>query len=129
MNLIPIANYLAENECGIVGASIFVTEMPSSCNIGILLMDAYHGTEVDPDLPDYYATEFRLVVRDTDFANGSALAKNASALFKSHAGFSAEELLVRMSYPMNLPRSYRRSVGGYWEFEVDIAITFVEVPA
>ena len=129
MNLLPIADYLAANESGVVGKSIFVIEMPSSCDQGILIMDAYSGTPVNSELPDYYDTEFRVVVRSVDFVAGTNLANQIATLFKTESGFESGNLLVRRAYPLNLPRPYRRSVGGYWEFEIDVQITFVELQA
>lgn len=129
MNLEAIASYLATNDCGIVGTSIFVTEMPSDVSEGILLMGPYSGAPIDKDLPDYYKTEFRIAVRSASYTSGRALAKKASTVLNADAGFSVFGMIVKQSYPENLPRPYRRSAGGYWEFEVDIAITYFEEDA
>jgi hypothetical protein len=128
MNLEPISAYLAGKNLGTVGRSIFVNEMPTSCNVGILLMDNYYGTQVDRYLPDFYRTEYRLVVRHTDFANGKALARAATLSLAAMMG-TVGTLLVRQTAALNLPRSYRRSAGGYWEFEVDMEIVFVDIEA
>lgn len=128
MNLEAIANYLP-GKTQLARKSIFVTEMPAPCDIGILLLGNYAGTAVNHELPGYYATEFRLVVRHTDYTGGLALANKAAKALTSHGGFTAGGLLVRQSLPQNLPRPYRRSAGGYWEFEVDVAITFTDLSA
>jgi hypothetical protein len=126
MNLEAIATHLAANDCGTVGTTIFVTEMPSETTEGILLMGPYSGAPVDKNLPDFYKTEFRLVVRSTSYTSGRALAKKASGVLNNDAGFSVFGMLVKQIYPQNLPRPYRRSVAGYWEFEVDVSIAYYE---
>ena len=126
MNIEAIATYLEANGCGTIGATIFATEMPSDVTEGILLIGPYAGAEIDRNLPDFYKAEFRLVVRSSSYAPGRALAKKASLLLTSDMGFAVSGMLVKQSLPQNLPRPYRRSVAGYWEFEVDIAIVFYE---
>ena len=126
MNLEAIATHLAANDCGIVSTTIFVTEMPAEATEGILLMGPYDGTQIDRDLPDFYKTEFRVVVRSVAYATGRALAKKASLVLSSDAGFSVFGMTVKQSLPQNLPRPYRKSVGGYWEFEVDVSIVYYE---
>ena len=124
MNLEAIADRLAA--LGVLARkSVFVTEMPASCSVGVLLMSSYGGTPINHELPGYYKTEFRVVVRHTDYVSGRTLASKASKALSSHAGFTAGDMLVRQCLPANLPRPYRRSAGGYWEFEVDVEITFV----
>jgi hypothetical protein len=124
MNLEAIADRLALNT-RLERKSIFVTEMPAACDIGILLMGSYGGTPINHELPGYYETEFRVVVRHTDYVAGRTLATKASQALTSHIGFTAGDMLVRQCLPANLPRPYRRSAGGYWEFEVDVQVTFV----
>lgn len=126
MNLEAVATYLAANGCGTVGTTIFVTEMPAEAVEGILLMGSYGGTSVDWHLPDYYKTDFRVVVRSASYESGMTLAKKASKTLTSPAGFTSGTLQVKQSLPENLPRPYRRSVAGYWEFEVDVLIVFYE---
>lgn len=126
MNLEAIATHLAL-KTRLARKSIFVTEMPLACNIGILLMGDPGGTAINHELPGYYPTEFRVVVRHTDYVNGRELSFKASKALTSHAGFTAGNMLVRQCLPVNLPRPYRRSAGGYWEFEVDVEITFVDL--
>ena len=125
MELLPIANHLAAKGCGNVTTTIFVNEMPSGCDFGILLMDQYHGTEIDQYLPGYFDTEFRLIVRGASFEKTKALTKKASKVLKEMNG-DIETLFVKQCLPLNLPRTYRRSTGGYWEFEADISIVFVD---
>lgn len=125
MNLESIADYLAALAIGETGKTLFVNEMPSSCTNGILLMDSYQGARTDLYLPDYYHSEFRLVIRSVDFLTGKALARTASKklnLMKGQVG----DLLVYRASALNLPRPYRRSAGGYWEFEVDMEIVFID---
>lgn len=134
MNLKAIAAYLERRRLGTRGQSLFVANMPTECKNGILLMGGYHGTRIDHYLPGYIDTEFRLVVRATDFDAGFDLAKRASDALQTHQelvlpGAPGREghpgMAIKQLLPMNEPRDYRRSVGGFWEFEVDMQISYV----
>lgn len=126
MNLEALADQLAT--CGILPRkAVFVTEMPAACDIGILLLGSYGGTPINNELPGYHDGEFRLIVRHTDYVRGSALAVKACRALQSRVGFTAGTMLVRQCLAFNLPRPYRRSAGGYWEFEVDMQATFVDL--
>jgi hypothetical protein len=129
MNLTTIAQHLQAQNCGIIGRSIFVTEMPASCHSGILLLGSYGGTEIDAEMPDYYVTDFRAVFREKDMAAGLALAKLTSTALHLTTEIQVNDMLIRHMRPMNLPRHYRKSVGGYWEFEVDVFIVYNETNA
>lgn len=127
MNLEPIATYLQTKSCGTVGESIFVGEMPSSCNTGILLLDAYYGTQINQELPNYYNTEFRVIVRSPVRTTGMTLATSVMNALNTRVEAQLTGMAVRRFMPLNLPRPYRRSVGGYWEFEIDIDVVFNEL--
>lgn len=129
MNLEALVTRLATATLGTPGQSIFVNEMPSGCSAGILLLDAYAGTPVNAELEGYYRTEFRLIVRAVDYVAGQTLAKQASVVLKTRTGYVAATMAVSQCLALNLPRSYRRSVGGYWEFEVDFEIAFTDPEA
>lgn len=126
MNLEQLAKRLQDNKCGLLRKTIFVAEMPPSCDEGVLLLDNYYGTQINQYLPDYFDTVFRVVVRSTDYNAGLALAKRVTQTLRTESGYVAGTMTVNQCLPQTLPRSYRRSVGGYWEFEVDMDVVFVE---
>lgn len=127
MILKAVTQYLAANACGTAGKSLFVNEMPSSCKEGALLLSSYGGVRINPELPKYYVTEFRMVTRSADYETGMALAIKISNTLTTHSGFTSGTAQVKQCFAMNLPRDYRRSAGGYWEFEVDFDINFVDI--
>lgn len=128
MDLKPITDYLESKALGRQGTDIFINEMPNTCDNGILLLDEYHGTKVDQYLPDYYRAEFRVIVRHTDQLLGIKKARDCSKSLKLMSGINGS-LLVRQVIALNLPRTYRKSPGGYFEFEVEMNIIFVELAA
>lgn len=126
MNLDALATHLQAKNCGIVAESIFIGELPEDGRNGILLMGPYGGTPINKELRGYYVSNFRIVARSAQYDEGEALAKKASAAFDSLVDYTLPGMLVRQCLPVNLPRPYRKSVGGYWEFEVDMEIVFVD---
>lgn len=126
MNLDALATRLQAQNCGVIAESIFIGELPEDGRNGILLMGPYQGTPVNQELRGYYVSTFRIVTRSANYEEGEALAKKASAAFDSLVEYALPGMLVRQCLPSNLPRPYRKSVGGYWEFEIDMDIVFID---
>jgi hypothetical protein len=127
MNLKPIIAYLEQQELGLGGKTLFRNEMPASCKEGIVLLTGYAGTPINHNLPGYRATGFRMAVRSTDYDAGEELANRAIAALTIQQELQLEEgMLIKQLLPMNEPRPYRRSVAGYWEFEVDVDANYVQ---
>lgn len=124
MKLEAIATYIESLELGYKGTSLFINEMPVSQNDGILLLDTYYGSAIDHYLPERRVTGFRIAVRSADYVRGKTLAETLVRELTIHGDTQLEGILVRQMLPMNDPRPYRRSVGGFWEFEVDVEIVF-----
>lgn len=129
MNLDSIATYLEDHFCGIVSESIFTAEMPEDATEGILLVGPYNGTQVNAELRGYFVTTFRLISRSASYDTGIALARKACLVLDSQRGYTLPDMQVRQCIPSNLPRPYRRSVGGFWEFHVDMEVVFVDSSA
>lgn len=125
MSMEAIAKYLETKRLGRLGTDIFVNEMPESCTQGLLLRDRYSGTPIDHYLPRYRETGYRLAARSTDYAAGKALAWKALDALTLHAETQMGDTLVKQLLPQNEPRSYRRSIGGLWEFEIDLEVVLI----
>ncbi len=128
MNLKAIATYLQSKRLGTLTQDIFVTEMPTACEKGILLMSPYHGTPIDPYLPGLRETGFRLVSRSRDYDIAEALANKSLAVLTIQAELALKGILVKLCRPVIEPKPYRRSAGAYWEFEIEFEITYVLTP-
>lgn len=126
MNLVGVASYLEQRRLGIQGKTIFVNEMPLEVEQGILLRDRYSGTPIDHELPGYRMTGFRLAVRSRDFKKGEALAwKVCETLTLNGGDVEMPGMVVKMMLPIYEPRPYRRSKGGFWEWELDFDTAYV----
>lgn len=132
MNLKAIAHYLESKRLGRQAETLFVTEMPSECLAGTLLLDTYSGSKIDHDLPGWRETGFRFVVRNKDYAAGEALAEKISEALTLRTPTvigtaKTRQIEVRVSLPVNDPKPYRKSEAGVWEFEVDVEITYLKL--
>jgi hypothetical protein len=128
MKLDPLVDLLEAADCGTSGETIFTYKMPVECVEGILLQDSYFGTPIDWDLPGYRRGQFRLVTRSRDWDAGNALAQAASDALTMQQPVQLDGMLMKQCLPQNDPRSYHRSAGNYWEFEVDFNATHVLTP-
>lgn len=127
MKLMTIAMHLQDSNRGTFGSDIFVTEMPLDCKEGLLLMDTYSGSRIDHELPGWRDTGFRLVTRSADYLTGEDLARSTGEFLKTQQEVTIRDILVKKCLPVTDPHPYRRSEAGYWEFEVDVEITYLEL--
>lgn len=118
MDLKAVAQFADSSGLGTIGTSIFVGEMPAGCLAGILFLDRYSGTPINPDLPKYRVSGFRTAVRHADYEAGLTLAKRVNKAFTIFRETQMTGIRVKQMFPQNDPRPYRRSVGGNWEYEV-----------
>lgn len=125
MELKAVADYLEAQGQGVMAETIFIGEMPADCTAGVLLMDRYSGTSIDPYLPKYRHTGFRVAIRNADYELGKLHAKAINRALYIRFDTQLPGILVKQMIPQNDPRPYRRSVGGYWEFEVDFECSYV----
>lgn len=124
MNLEAIADRIVGLRSLVKGTSIFVNSMPDTCKFGVLLIPPYHGTPINHEMPGYVVSEFRLVVRGENYVTTNALANQLVGDLTINKETVIGDMSVKQMHPMNLPRPYRRSVGGFHEFEVDVGIVF-----
>ena len=63
MNLMPLITLLQTSGLGVPGQTIFLNMMPAEADSAILLRNPLSGTKIDYELPDYYRSQFQLIVR------------------------------------------------------------------
>jgi hypothetical protein len=125
MTLDQITDYLEAMNCGRIGKTLFQYEMPAECKEGLLLLNGYYGNPIDHYLPGYRVAEVRLSGRSTDLKRVEELVERASKALTIQGGSeSITGIYLKQSLPQNEPRVYRRSVGGYWELEVDFTLHY-----
>jgi hypothetical protein len=126
MNIEAVAVYMEMSGLGRRGQSVFVTEMPSECREGVLMINRYSGSRIDHELPGWRDTGFRAVVRSPEYSRGYAMAERVGKLLTIHQDVvMGGVILVKQCLPMNDPLPYRRSDGGFWEFEVDVECIYI----
>lgn len=128
MKLKPITTWLEQLGVGTQGTDLFINEIPSECKNGIVLLDSYGGMPINPYLPGYKMGVFRAVVRSTDHDAGLARAFALVETFTVQTEQQLDGILLKMMQPLAEPRRYRRSVGGFYEFEFESDICYVDTP-
>lgn len=124
MNLIPIAEFLEGADLGVMGDTIFINMIPVDAPKGILLRNFLSGTKIDYELPGYYKTGFRLIVRARDYQEGYALITAAcEALTVQNE--QIDDMSVTYMRPLTEPVVFPLSKGNLLEFATDIDIVFV----
>ena len=118
--LLDLATYLDEQGHGYTtgrGKDIFVFSMPETLTEGILLKDAALGTMIDHELPGYFPTEFQVIIRAREYAEGEEKAEavsNTLTILNQTIG----ALNVNYIRPRHVPIVFPVSEGDYLEWLV-----------
>lgn len=127
----------AANKALDFGGGVFINEMPATAKHGVLLMDTYAGTPIDPYIPKLRFAGLRLIVRSPSYVRGYRAANAICDELSAFRGMSVSGPLLagllgkgvsvelRQVFVMNEPKPYRSSEGGYVEFELEIELTYV----
>lgn len=124
MNLLPIAQYLEDNQCGVQGQSIFIDKMQVT-DTGVMLKSSYKGTAIDYELPGYYKSEFAVVVRGKGVAPTDALMTKVMAFLAIQKETQIGNLLVKYLRARTLPVSYPIPASGTNEAVVNVDCAYV----
>lgn len=127
MNLMPMADILQNAGLGVQGETIFINRMPPTAQRAILLRSPLAGTKIDYELPGFYQTEFQLIARSHDFADGDAFIREAMALLLIEYETSIDGVQINYCRPRTEPVTYPLSLGNLLEFSVGFDICFVRV--
>tara|TARA_R110000851_G_C13102760_1_gene569250 strand:- start:33162 stop:33545 length:384 start_codon:yes stop_codon:yes gene_type:complete len=126
MKLEPIAQHLVTEDVAEQGVDLFIYNMPSGVEIGILLISSLSGTEIDYELPGFKRTSFQAIVRHTEFVEGRELADLVSSTLTLKNGTMLDNLLVRYIRPRHEPVVYPVSEGDYLEFSINFDAVYIE---
>jgi len=119
MDLVPILDYLQTNTDLRSGVDLFLFRMPSSVDNGVLITIEPDMGRVDHEIPGRYNSRFQVIVRNSDYVTGRALAMTLFDLLSiehRHDFISYETQYIR---PAHLPFDYRQSDGGKIEFSIN----------
>lgn len=126
MNALPLIKRLVAQSVGTVGKSLFLSMMPTECELGVLLRPPLTGTKIDHELPGYYKTTLQVIARSHDYEDGLALVNKAVKALTIKNDTQLDGLLVRYLRPMHKPVSFPLSEGNFIEFNVRMEMCFNE---
>lgn len=123
MNLMPIAEFIEGAGLGVMGETLFINTIPADAPKGVLLRNHLSGTKIDYELPGYYKTGFRVIVRARDYQEGEALIEEVcAALTVQHKRVGNMDVIYMR--PLTDPVVFPMSGGNLLEFATDIDIVF-----
>lgn len=118
-------DYLMANPVDDMG-EIFVHEMPEDSKHGVLLMGTLYGTDFNAYMPKYKDAELRIIVRSASTERAKNLAyRLMNERLIRYDQFRVGDVLVKKLLPLTEPHPFRHSKGGYVEYEIEQAITYV----
>lgn len=116
--LLDIATYLEEQGQGYATGrdkDIFVYSLPETVKSAILLKDAALGTMIDHELPEYFDTDFQVIIRATGYAEGEEKAEAISTTL-TILNQTIGSLNVNFIRPRHVPIVFPVSEGDYLEW-------------
>lgn len=125
MNLMPMVERLQMAGLGAMGTDLFLNMMPSTVTRAIMLREPLSGTEINHELPEYYKTEYQVIVRSPDFEEGLRLindAVKAMTLEEEVVG----DMYFRYCRPKAKPVAFPISDGALIEYTVKMCACFNE---
>jgi len=125
MNLMPLITLLQTSGLGVPGQTIFLNMMPAEADSAILLRNPLSGTKIDYELPDYYRSQFQLIVRGKSYKAAQAVSDQAIAaltLVNTQVG----TLYFNFCRPKTEPVAFPLSKGNLIEFNVNFEVNFVD---
>jgi len=125
MNLMPLANLIESAGLGVKGDTLFLNMLPAEVESGILLRSPLQGTPIDYELPGYYRSEFRLIVRGRDYVAADTLIGNVVTTL-TLTNQTADTMRFNFCRPKTKPVSFPLSDGNLYEFAVDFEASFTE---
>lgn len=124
MNLMPISQYLEDNNFGIQAKNIFINQLPLECPNGILLRNKLQGTHIDYELPGYYKSHFKLTVRSDNYLKGNQQL-NDVVTFLTLQEKQIDTMYFKFMRPTTLPTVFPISKGNLIEFTLDFETAFI----
>lgn len=123
MNLMPMIDLLQAKGLGAKGTDLFLNMMPSTVNRAAMLREPLTGTEINYELPEYFKTDFQVIVRSPDFEDGKRLIDDVVAALTLEEEV-VEDMYFRYCRPKAQPVSFPISDGALIEYTVKMCACF-----
>ena len=125
MKLMPLLELLQMNGLGAAGTDLFLNMMPSTVTRATMLRESLTGTEINYELPEYYKTEFQVIVRSPDYEDGLRLINDVVKAMTLEEEV-VEDMYFRYCRPKAQPVSFPISDGALIEYTVKMCACFNE---
>lgn len=124
MRVEALAQYLQDNNVGLVGQTIFVNYIPDTVTAAVMLNSGLIRSTIDYELPGYIKTVFQGIVRSQNYDDGYYLIDQICRIL------TVKEVAIGGDWynyirPQHLPVSYPISVGNLIEFAVHFDVNCV----
>lgn len=125
MNLMPMVERLQMAGLGAMGTDLFLNMMPGTVTRAIMLREPLTGTEINHELPEYYKTEFQVIVRSPDYEEGLARITEAVKAMTLEEE-NVDDMYFRYCRPKAKPVAFPISDGALIEYTVKMCACFNE---
>ena len=120
---------------GAAGQTIYRATMPADASVAIGLFEPVDGIAVDPNLPHFYKTNLKVIVRHNKVSVGRKLAQDLSDVLTvvSEEIYEATDergrVHLKVFHPKALPIQFPSTVGDLTEWSINFRAAFTLKPA
>lgn len=125
MRLMPMLERLQMAGLGAMGTDLFLNMMPGTVTRAVMLREPLTGTEINHELPEYYKTEFQVIVRSPDYEDGLARITEAVKAMTVEEEV-VDDMYFRYCRPKAKPVAFPISDGSLIEYTVKMCACFNE---
>lgn len=126
MNLFDIQDYIVSQVTDLqISVDLFVFHMPETVKSGVLLALDTAGARSDDTIPGLYHNRFQTIIREVNYAEGYAMAKNISNVLDVR-GLTLGSIRYDFIKPNHNPIPYRRGQSDLLEFSVNYKVRYIE---
>ncbi|TDW20405.1 hypothetical protein EV128_12535 [Rhizobium azibense] len=129
-----IVKKLVDANLGVAGETIFRSTMPADAEVAIGLFEPLDGIRVDPNLPDFYKPNLKVIVRHNKVSDGRKLADQvmkALTIVTEEIYAENEErgrVHLKVFHPKSLPIQFPANIGNLTEWSINFQTAFTLKP-
>lgn len=125
MYLEKLAQVIEQEGVAEMGVNLFVHSAPAEVQNYVLLMVGGDGIPYDNELPGFYNTKYRVIIRHTSYEEGQNLAQETKEALTFY-GKQIDNIIFKHSLPRDEPRPFRRNEAGIIEYSNNFLVSFVK---
>lgn len=127
MNFEPLAEMIEESVAGLKrGSTLFINQMPTECEFGVLLKNSYSGIDIDPELTGRRRGKFNVIARGRGYTAVKEMIEQVMDTLTLRET-TVTGMRIWTMRPLTEPISYQLNAANLFEFSVTFSVIYDKV--